>query len=521
MPRPADFGTSLTINDPDPSPVQPQGPGTPGPPDADGVPGEPPRAAPGGSEAGADSGPGAAGFMLLPRAERLAALLAKARVLPRVAGVYLMKDAEGRVIYVGKAGALPNRVASYFIPSADLGPRKQPMLDLIHDFETIPCEGEWEALLMESRLIKDLHPHFNDRLTDGRSFPYLVVTTRDEFPGVFITREPAAAHFRGARVFGPFTGGGSLRHAVQVLQRVFRFRTCELTIEGSNPANASFRPCLLHDIHQCTAPCANRISRASYRADIDRFLRFLTSKRSAMLKELRAEMETASAALEFERAAALRDQLRAIERLDDRETRGDEGEYDWQPEVTMFSGDPLAMTRSLARTLGVDAIRCIEGFDIAHLGGSETVGSKVCFVDGRPFKEAYRRFRVRTAGNDDFRALQEVVSRRYRDAGKGAELFPDVVLIDGGIGQLHAALAAFDGMDRKPPLVISLAKREELIHAPGRSEPIRLGRENPGLRLCQAIRDEAHRYAQHYHHILQTKRLLPPRAPRRGKERSE
>jgi len=452
----------------------------------------------------------------LPRAVRLAALLAKARALPKVAGVYLMKDVEGRVIYVGKAGILPNRVASYFVPSADLGPRKHPMLDLIHDLDTIPCEGEWEALLMESRLIKDLHPHFNDRMSDDKTFPYLVVTLRDEFPGVFITRDPAAPQFRGARVFGPFTSSGSLRHAVQVLQRVFKYRTCELTIEASNPANASFRPCLLHDIHQCTAPCANRISPEAYCADIDRFLRFLSSKRSAMLRELRVEMEQASAALDFERAGILRDQVRAIERLDDRETRGDEGEYDWQPEVTMFSGDPLAMTRSLARTLDLESIRCIEGFDIAHLAGEETVGSKVCFIDGRPFKDAYRRFRVRSVENNDCRALQEVVSRRYRDAGKGHELYPDVVLIDGGLGQLNAALEAFAQMDRKPPMVISLAKREELIHLPGRTEPIRLGRDNAGLKLCQAIRDEAHRYAQHYHHVLRTKRLLPPRKPADG-----
>ncbi len=453
--------------------------------------------------------PGGSKFMGLARSERLAALLALARTLARVAGVYLMKDSEGRVIYVGKAGMLPNRVASYFIPSADLGPRKQPMLDLIHDIDVIPCEGEWEALLMESRLIKDLHPHFNDRLLDDRTFPYLVVTTRDEFPGVFITRDPSAPQFRGARTFGPFTSGGSLRHAVQVLQRVFRYRTCDLTIRADDPANASFRPCLLHDIHQCTAPCANRITREAYRADIDRFLRFITSKRSAMLRDLGREMAEASAALNYERAAVLRDQIRAIERLDDRETRGDEGEYDWQPEVTMFSGDPLAMTRSLARALGLDAIRCIEGFDIAHLAGEETVGSKVCFVDGKSFKEGYRRFRVRSVDNNDFRALQEVVSRRYREAGRGHELYPDVVLIDGGLGQLNAALAAFAQLSRQPPMVISLAKKEELIYLPGRSEPLRLGREHPGLKLCQAIRDEAHRYAQHYHHHLRTKRLLP------------
>jgi len=148
------------------------------------------------------------------------------------------------------------------------------------------------------------------------------------------------------------------------------------------------------------------------------------------------------------------------------------------------------------------------GIDIAHLQGGETVGSKVCFIDGRAFKDGYRRYKVKTADNDDYMAIREVVSRRYRDAGQGQELYPDVILIDGGLGQLHAALEAFDQLDQKPPMVISLAKKEELIYIQRESEPIRLGRENPGLKLCQAIRDEAHRFAQHYHHILRRKRVL-------------
>ncbi|MEX2389962.1 MAG: UvrB/UvrC motif-containing protein, partial [Phycisphaeraceae bacterium] len=269
--------------------------------------------------------------MSTPR-DKLDALLAKARKLPKVAGVYLMKDAQGRVIYVGKAAVLPNRVSSYFIPSADLGPKKQGMLSVVDDFDTIECEGEWEALLTENRLIKDIHPRFNARLTDDKTYPYLVITTRDDFPGVYITREPGNPAFKGAKLLGPFTSSGALREAVQLLQRVFKFRTCHLEIHDGDPkqdGRAYFRPCLLHPIKQCTAPCAAKISKQAYREDIDRFIRFLESKRSVMLREMRQEMEEASQALKFERAAVLRDQIKAIEKLDERGKKGQQ----WQPEA--------------------------------------------------------------------------------------------------------------------------------------------------------------------------------------------
>ena len=436
-------------------------------------------------------------------------LAERARALPGSPGVYLLKDASGTVIYVGKANSLRNRVASYFVPSVDLGPRKQPMLDLVVDVEVIECEGEWEALLMESRLIKDIHPRFNDLLTDDKTFPYLVITTRDEFPGVFVTRTPSDPAYRGAKIYGPFTSVYALREAVQLLQRVFKYRSCTLDIRADDPRNDRFRPCLLHAIGQCTAPCANRISREAYRGDVNRFIRFLGSKRSVMIRELRKEMEEASTKLDFERAAALRDQVRAIEKLDEREKRNLGAATDWQPEVTSFAVDPSAGLRSLQKTLGLDtAIRCMEAIDIAHLSGGETVGSKVCFIDGRPFKNSYRRYRIRNAGNDDYMAIREVVSRRYRDAGDGQELYPDVILIDGGLGQLHAALEAFEQLEMLPPMVISLAKKQELIYVQQRREPVRLGRENAGLRLAQAMRDEAHRFAQHYHHILRRKKVV-------------
>lgn len=433
----------------------------------------------------------------------------RSKGLPRSPGVYLLKDAAGTVLYVGKAGSLRDRVSSYFVQSADLGPKKQPMLSLIADIDVIECEGEWEALLMESRLIKDIKPRFNTLMTDGKTFPYLIVTTRDDFPGVYITRSPADDEFRGARVFGPFTSVSALRESVQMLQRVFKYRTCTLDIRADDPKNRFFRPCILHPIEQCTAPCGARISKEAYRADIDRFIRFITSKRSVMLRELRSEMAAASEAQRYEEAARLRDQIKAIEKLDDRYRKRGNDHQEWQAEVTIFATDPSASLRSLQRTLGLEQpIRAMEAIDIAHLQGGETVGSKVAFIDGRPFKDGYRRYRIRSVQNDDYAAIREVVSRRYREAGDGSELYPDVIVIDGGLGQLHAAMEAFATLHAKPPMVISLAKKEEIIYKQERSEPIRLGRENPGLKLVQAMRDEAHRFAQLYHHLLRRKELL-------------
>lgn len=450
------------------------------------------------------------------RDARLLRLNRRARELPALPGVYLMKDHKGVVLYVGKANRLCDRVASYFIPSADLGPRKGRLLEEVHAFDYLSCDSSWEALLAENRLIKDIKPQYNESLTDDKTFPYLVVTTREDYPRVFVTRNPAgieaksgevAPEMRGARVFGPFTNPGSLREAVNYLQKVFRFRTCSLDIiEGEN-RNRFFRPCLLHAIGQCSAPCNESISVDQYRSDIDRFVRFLGSRRSVMLREMRSEMAQAAGALEFEKAAALRDQITAIEKLEQRADRRDQ----WQPEAEIGYVDPEKGTRSLQKTLGLDKrIRCIEGIDIAHLAGGETVGSKVCFVDGRPFRNEYRRYRIASVdgGNDDYASIREVVSRRYREAGAGHELYPDVILIDGGLGQLHAAMEAFASLDVRPPMVISLAKKEELIYVQQRAGPIRLSRNHAGLRLCQQVRDEAHRFAQHYHHVLRRKRTL-------------
>jgi excinuclease ABC subunit C len=310
-----------------------------------------------------------------------------------------------------------------------------------------------------------------------------------------------------------------------MLQKVFRFRTCHLEISEDDDKRRFFRPCLLYPIKQCTAPCGARIEKEAYRRDIDRFIRFLESKRTTLTRELKKEMLEASEAQNYERAGELRDQIQALDKLEERGKKKD----NWQPEAedAPMSVSGAKAMEALGKVLGFsEPVRCMECIDIAHLQGGETVGSKVCFIDGRPFKDSYRRYKVNVVAEgaasrgDDYAAIREVVSRRYRDAGQGHELYPDVIQIDGGLGQLHAAMEAFDQLDVHPPMVISLAKKEELIYVQARSEPLHLSRHDPALRLCQAIRDEAHRFAQRYHHLLRRKSMLGDKiAPRRGKKR--
>ena len=455
---------------------------------------------------------------LMDADEIIARLRERIARFPKTPGVYLMKDASGVVLYVGKAKDLRARVSSYFQPAADLlatrGPEIARMVTLVDDVDFLDCETEVDALLQEARLIKDIQPYFNARLKDDKSFPYVEITTGDDFPGVYVTRSP---RIRGSKLYGPFTSPIQVRDAVNALQRVFKFRTCELEIQEGDESRRFFRPCLLHAIDRCTAPCAALIGKTDYRKDIDRLKRFMASKRSVVVRQMTKERDQAARELRFEDATVVRDRIKAIESLS---LSGDVHE-NVQPEV--FFVDPARGLERLTDLLGLEhSPRSIEGIDIANLHGAESVGSLVCFIDGKPFKAGYKRFRIRTVkGQDDYAMIREVIRRRYRYAAVGEELYPDVILIDGGLGQLHAGLEAFGDMDLRPPMVISLAKREEEVYIQARSAPVRLPRNHEALRLLQQIRDEAHRFAQHYHHILRRKKTFdedttqdrrPPRA---------
>ncbi|MCY2929339.1 MAG: UvrB/UvrC motif-containing protein [Planctomycetota bacterium] len=437
------------------------------------------------------------------RQTRLMALRDKAAGLPKEPGVYLFKDDKDVVLYVGKAKDLRSRVSSYLQPSVDLrasrGPEIARLIDaLVVDVDVLVCPSEVDALLQENR-----QPRFNERLRDGKSYPYLQIRTKEDFPRVEITRAPERA---GVALYGPFVSVNELRSAVPLMQRVFKFRTCKLDIAEADESRGRFRPCILHAIKQCTAPCAARVSRADYGVQIKLLRAFLDSKGSQVRRELEQKMQAAAAALEYERAAELRDELRAFEGLQKRGLASD----DLQPEVFSF---PLEAGESLARlgeVLGLPAApRSVEGVDIAHLAGGQICGAVVSFIDGKSFKDAYRWYKIKTvAGNDDFACIREVVYRRYKHAGMNAELFPDVILIDGGKGQLSAARSAFEDLAFTPPTMIALAKKEEEVHVHGRPDPIRLPRHDAGLRLLQAVRDEAHRFVQRYHHILRKKATL-------------
>ena len=437
--------------------------------------------------------------------ERIERLRESIAAFPKQPGVYLMKDRQGVVLYIGQAKDLRARVGSYFQDSADLlntrGPEIARMAATVADIDVLECDTEVDALLQESRLIKDIQPQFNVQLKDDKTFPYLEITTGDDFPGVFVTRSP---RLKGSKLYGPFVSPQGLRDAVNALQKVFKYRTCELDIRVDDDSRRFFRPCLLHAINQCTAPCADLISKEDYRKDIDRLKKFLASKRSTVLRQMKHEMEEAAGGQRYEEAGVLRDRIKAIESL---ALVGDT-ETDVQPEV--FFVDPREGLEKLADLLELEnPPRRIECIDIANLQGEESVGSVVCFIDGKPFKSGYKRFRINSVdGQDDYAMIKEVVRRRYRYAADGEELYPDVIQIDGGLGQLHAALEALGELDIQPPMVIALAKREEEVYIQAKAKPVRLRRNNPALRILQFARDEAHRFAQHYHHILRRKKTF-------------
>jgi excinuclease ABC subunit C len=423
----------------------------------------------------------------------------KVKDFPTGPGVYLMKDAQGRVVYVGKAKNLRNRAGHYFTKAAAEDQRTADLVKVIADIDFLEAPTEVDALLLEARLVKDVQPRFNMLLKDDKSFPYLQIRMREDFPRVEFTRSPRR---RGVKLYGPFTSAKSLRAVIQVLQRIFQFRTCTLDIRADDPRWRWFRPCILHNIHQCTAPCNFRVTKEEYRRQIRALRLVLEGKKARLLRELEERMQAASAATNFELAARIRDEMAALQKL---ELRGDV-DRDVQPEV--FRIDPKKGLGGLRKVLGLaQTPRTIEGVDVAHLGGDEMVASLVSFIDGLPFKAGYRRYRIQTVqGIDDFASIREVVTRRFKRLAREEQTFPDILLIDGGKGQLNAALDAFRILGVEPPVLLSLAKREEEVYRPGEAEPLRLSRHAAALRLLQSVRDEAHRFAQHYHHILRKKK---------------
>ncbi len=426
----------------------------------------------------------------------------KVAEFPKCPGVYLLKDAKGVVLYVGKAKSLRARVRGYFQEHLSDTRRSLPdLMQQVADVEIIEAESEVDALLMEARLIKDIQPYYNARMRDDKLYPYLEITRHHDFPRVQITRRRDNP---GSKFYGPFTDTRGLRRSLQLLQPVFRFRTCTLEISANDAKRRFRRPCLLYYIERCTAPCADLVDKKDYRKQIALLQRFLAGKRKGVLTSLAKEMKAGSEALQFEKAARLRDQIKALGAL------GKRGKVDFFPEATPSPiVDPMQGLKEIRRIFGLRKTpRTIDGVDISHLSGADSVGSVAAFVDGKPFKAGYRRFRIKSvAGIDDFAMISEIVTRRFKRLAADKAPFPDILLVDGGKGQLGAALAVFGSLNIRPPKVISIAKREEILYHGAPPCEVKLKRNAPALRLLQYVRDEAHRFAVHYHHILRGKRI--------------
>lgn len=537
------------------------------------------------------------------------AVVEKIHQLPLSPGVYLWKNAQGRIIYVGKAVQLRNRVLSYIRKDANRSLKVAAMMKHAVDLETIMVSTEMEALLLENTYIKKYQPRYNILLRDDKTYPYIKVTVQEVYPRVFLTRQ---IRHDGARYFGPFTDVGAVHRILDLIQRRFHLRTCRTM--------RTDRPCLQYHLDYCKAPCAKLIPEETYRALVMQVVAILEGKDKELIAILTRFMAEAAEKMDFEKAALYRDQIKAIESIQEQQhvihvgggdldvislvteagqtcvqiyqirsgkllgreifylensnaetvdilTEAVLDQYydkyvdipqeiivpallnknEYEEQLRCRYGHPVSITipqrglkkklLTMAETNGkiilqqrrlqwqynqdktmgaVEALAEIfdlprlplrmECFDISHTQGIETVASMVVFENGRPAKREYRRFKLRTVQGkpDDFKSMAEIMQRRY---GEKEWPIPDLIIIDGGLGQLHAALPIIRKAGCMAP-VISLAKRIEEVFVEGSNQSIILSHHTPELQLLQAIRDESHRFAITYHRTLRGKRGL-------------
>ena len=425
--------------------------------------------------------------------------------LPHACGVYIMRDGSGEILYIGKAIDLAKRVSHYFTPRTGYQEYKNSLLTpLIRKIDYIACESERDALLLEQRLVKRHQPFFNVTLKDDKSYPFVKVTINEDFPRVYLARRRLPD---GAAYFGPFPKVTPVRNLLKYLgrHRYFPLRACRYDFSMEKPLEPKkINSCLYYHTGECPAPCAGLIQLEDYRRYADDVIKFFRGEYDELARRFTAEMKAASERLDYERAGQLRDNIAAISQMGERVRV----EAVTEKDVTGHIAASQAVT-DLQQALDLPSPPFhVECFDISHFQGHQTVASMVCFKGGVPHKEHYRRFKVRTVeGVDDFASMAEVVARRYKKLLKENERLPDLVLIDGGKGQLNAAVQAMKDIGAKAPLA-SLAKRIEEVFLPGREESVILAPNRPGLHLLQRLRDEAHRFGITYHRLLRDKALL-------------
>jgi excinuclease ABC subunit C len=449
----------------------------------------------------------------------------KLGTLPHKPGIYLMRDRFGTVIYVGKARDLRKRVSHYFQPSRRLGwdLKFKALIEAIHDFDCHIVRSEPEALLLEGKLIKEFHPRYNVSFRDDKRFLMLKVNFNDPIPRFTLTR---LKQDDGARYFGPFPNSGALRSTLALVRRQYHLRGCR----PLTPTERDYKHCLYGHLKYCTAPCIANVSRAEYLEQVNAACDFLQGQCAEMRGQLEAEMKKAAAAQEFERAAELRDLM-----ADLRDTTQKVNRFQRVPYSLPIALDSDKDLAELGTALSLPAPpQRIEGIDISNISGTFKVASLVSFRNGRPDRANYRRFKIKTVeGQDDFASVAEVVRRRYTrllkenaECGVGnaecaagsAETpdtqpaprttpFPDLILIDGGKGQLSAACAELEKLGLSHVPIIGLAKEFEEIYRPGSSEPLRLSHQSGALKLLQRVRDESHRFANTFNAQLRLRKI--------------
>ncbi|MGO8701615.1 MAG: excinuclease ABC subunit UvrC [Limisphaerales bacterium] len=424
--------------------------------------------------------------------------------LPHKPGVYLMKDRFGTVIYVGKARDLRQRVSSYFQASRRRGwdLKFNALVDAIHDLDTFPVRSEPEALLLEGKLIKEYQPRYNISFRDDKRFLLIKVNMNDPIPRFMMAR---LRQDDGARYFGPFVHSASARHTLTLARRKFNLRGCRPLTPGAE----DYKHCLYGHLKYCTAPCIGNISQEDYRRQVEAACEFLAGQTGEMERELEEQMKKSAAAEDFEKAAQYRDALADLRRTTQKTRKFPRVPYNLP--VALDSARDL---EELAAALHLPATPArIEGFDISNISGTFAVASLVAFREGKPDRSNYRRFRIKTVeGQDDFASMAETVRRRYtrvlseqkESNGSGP---PDLIVIDGGKGQLNAAAAELAKLGLSAVPVIGLAKEFEEIYRLGESEPLRLSPDSGALKLLQRVRDESHRFANTYNAQLRLKKL--------------
>ena len=452
---------------------------------------------------------------------------AKLREVPHQPGVYLMKDRLGSIIYVGKARDLKRRVSSYFMASQKMrsNVKTRALIDSIHDFEFHTVRNEEESLLLEGKLIKDYRPRYNIAFRDDKRFLLVKIRLADPWPRFQATRMKKDD---GSRYFGPFPHSGALHSTLQWLNRSFGLRVCRAV----EPGEAEYRHCTADIIRNCSAPCIGRIDREAYFARIEEACRVLEGKgRRELFDSLRADMNSAAENLNFEKAASLRDILQNLEKTLSPTRQFARGRG---VQTTVKPTADLAELGEELRLAGPP--RVMECFDISNVSSNHIVASMVRFTDGKPDNANYRRYRIRTVeGQDDFASMAEVIRRRYSrilmensaanpdaeftqedlvDAqrrlareGRAKIVLPDLVIVDGGKGQLSMAVRELKNLGLHDLPVIGLAKQREEVFVPGESLPILIPHDRGALKLLQRIRDEAHRFANGYNALLYRRRM--------------